>query len=186
MRGPDWSLPFHISVNASDTTIGEVLGQHEEKKPYGIYFINRNLSLVELNYTVTENEFLAVVYAINKFHHYITRYQVFIHTNHSTIRYLINKSITNARVIRWLLLLQEFYITIIDRIGKDNVVVDFLAQLTNHGEAIPVEDHFIDEQLFSISTNLPWHVDTANYLVARKFLDHLSPQEKKRIVKQSA
>eukprot|EP00253_Pinus_taeda_P002860 PITA_02860 len=69
-----------------------------------------------LNYTVTEKEFLAVIYAINKFRHYITGYTTFVHTDHSTIKYLMNKSVTNARVTRRLLLLQEFDITIVDRL----------------------------------------------------------------------
>ena len=63
------------------------------------------MDLAELNYTVTEKELLAVVYAINKFRHYLTSYSTFIHTDHSTIKYLMNKPITNARVTRWLLLL---------------------------------------------------------------------------------
>ena len=50
----------------------------------------------ELNYIVTEREFLAVVYAINNIRHYITRYPTFIHTDHTTIKYLMNKPITNA------------------------------------------------------------------------------------------
>ena len=87
------------------------------------------MALAELNYTVTEREFLAVVYAINKFRHYVTGYPTFIHTNHTTIKYLMNKLITNAQVTRWLLLLQEFDITIVDRPGKENVVVDFLSRL---------------------------------------------------------
>jgi hypothetical protein len=81
---------------------------------------------VELNYIVTEREFLAVVYAINKFRHYVTGYPNFIHIDLIAIKYLMNKPITNARVTRWLLLLQEFDITIVDRPGKENVVVDFL------------------------------------------------------------
>ena len=85
LRGPDWSLPFHISTNASDTTIGGVLGQNEGQAPYAIYFISKNLTPAELNYTITENEFLAVIYAINNFHHYITGYEVFVHTDHSSI-----------------------------------------------------------------------------------------------------
>jgi hypothetical protein len=60
----------------------------------------------ELNYTVTERELLAVVYAINKSRHYIAGYPTFIHNDHTTIKYLINKPITNAQVTRWLLLLQ--------------------------------------------------------------------------------
>ena len=72
----------------------------------------------ELNYIVTEKKFLVVVYSINKFRHYIIRYEVFLHTDHSTIIFLMNKPITNSRVTRWLLLLQEFNITVIDRPGK--------------------------------------------------------------------
>jgi hypothetical protein len=67
LRRPDWTLPFHMSSDASDTAIGVVLGQEENHLPYVIYFISKNMSLVELNYTVIEKEFLAIIYAINKF-----------------------------------------------------------------------------------------------------------------------
>jgi hypothetical protein len=186
LRGPNWSIPFHISTDASDTTIGVVLGQKEEQRPYAIYYISKNLTPAEKNYTVTEKEFLVVVYAINKFRHYITGYSVFVHTDHSAIRYLMNKSITNGRVTRWLLLLQEFDISIIDKPGKENVVVDFLSRLTNEGEAIPVEDNFPDEHLFALSTNTPWFADIANYLAAGRLPQHLSPKERQRVIRQSA
>ena len=81
---------------------------------HAIYFISKNLTHAELNYTGIEKEFLAVVYSINKFCHYITGYEVFVHTDHSAIIFLMNKPITNGRVTQWLLLLQEFNITIID------------------------------------------------------------------------
>ena len=100
LRGPNWTLPFHISTDASDSSLGVVLGQQEGRQHYAIYFINKNLTPAELNYTITEKEFLAVIYAINKFRHYITGYVVFVHTDHSTIRYLMNKPITNARITR--------------------------------------------------------------------------------------
>jgi len=54
LRGPNWDLPFQILLDASHTTIGVVLQQEEDKKPYAIYYISKNLSPVELNYTVTE------------------------------------------------------------------------------------------------------------------------------------
>ena len=60
---------------------------------------------------------LAVVHAVNKFRHYITGYEIFVHTDHSALRYLMNKSITNGRITRWLLLMQEFNITVLDRPG---------------------------------------------------------------------
>ena len=72
LRGPDWALPFHISSDALDTAIGVLLGQEENRLPYDIYFISKNMTPAELNYIVTENEFLAVIYAINKLRHYIT------------------------------------------------------------------------------------------------------------------
>ena len=129
LREPNWALPFHISSDASDTTIGAVMAQEENHLPYAIYFISKNMIPAELHYTATEKEFLAVIYAINKFRHYITGYSTFVHIYHSAIKYLMNKYITNARVTRWLLLLQEFDMTIIDRPGKENVVVDFLSRL---------------------------------------------------------
>jgi hypothetical protein len=73
---------------------------------YAIYFISKNVTPAELNYTVTKKEMLVVVHAVNKFRHYITGYEVFIHTDHSAIKYLMNKPITNGRITRWLLLMQ--------------------------------------------------------------------------------
>jgi len=82
LRGLDWELPFHISSDSSDTTIGAVLGQEENNLPYAIYFISKNMTPTDLNYTVIEKEFLAVIYAINQFRHYITGYPTFVHTDH--------------------------------------------------------------------------------------------------------
>ena len=73
-----------------------------------------------------------MVHAINKFRHYITDYPTFVHTDHSAIRYLMNKPIAPRRITRWLLLLQEFDITIVDKPGKDNVVADFLSRLNTN------------------------------------------------------
>jgi hypothetical protein len=105
LRGGNWKIPFHISTDASDIAIGVVLGKEEDKKPYAIYFISKNLNPDELNYIVTEKEILVVIHAINKFRHYIIGYLVVLYTDHSAIRYLANKPITNGRVTRWLLLL---------------------------------------------------------------------------------
>jgi hypothetical protein len=92
-------------------------------------------------------------------------YEVFVHTDHSTIRFLMNKHVTNSRVTRCLLLLQEFNITIIDRPRKYNLIVDFLSRLIHIGDNAPVDDNFLDEISFSISTYTPWYVGVANYLV---------------------
>jgi hypothetical protein len=104
--------------------LGVVLGQRENQLPYAIYFVSKNISPTEVNYIVTENEFLSIVHAINKFRHYITWYEVFVHIDHSAIRFLMNKPVTDDRVTRWLLLLQEFNITIIDSLLVPKVALD--------------------------------------------------------------
>ena len=57
LRVLEWTLPFHISTDSSDMAIGGVLGQKEGKAPYAIYFISKNMTPAELNYTFTENKF---------------------------------------------------------------------------------------------------------------------------------
>ena len=96
LRGANWALPFHISFDAFDTAIGEVLGQQDGQAPYEIYCISKKFAHAKLNYTVIEKDFLTIVYSINKFRHYITGYPTFVHTDHSCIKYLMNKHVTNA------------------------------------------------------------------------------------------
>jgi hypothetical protein len=182
LRGPNWKIPFHISTDASNITIGVVLGQEEDTKPYTIYFISKNLTPAELNYTVAEKEFLAVIHAINKFLHYIIGYLVILYTDHSAIRYLTNKLITNGRVTRWLLLLQEFDITIKDRPGRENLVTNFLSCIPKTNDSLIVENQFPDEHLFFVTTKPPWYADVENYLAAGRLPSHLSSRERKLIV----
>jgi hypothetical protein len=186
LRRMNGSLLFHIYTNVSHSSIGEVMGKKENSLTHVVYFLRKNIAHVELNYTVTEKEFFAVVYAINKFRHYITRYNSFIHTDHSAIRYLMNREITNGIITRWLLLLQEFNITILDRPGKENQVDDFLSRLNNEGENTHVDDSFPDENFLSISTNSTWFADIANYRVIGKLSPQFSLKERKRVVRLSA
>ena len=133
-----------------------------------------------------EKEFLAVVHAINKFRHYINGYDVFVHTHHSTIKFLMNKYITSGRVTQWILFLQEFNITIIDKPGKENLVAYFLSRLPRDGENIPINDDFPDEHLFVVAVKMPWFADISNYLDIGNIPVHLPKHEKQRIVQQSA
>ena len=67
MRSPNWNLPFEIMCDASDYAIGAVLGQREDKKAFVIYYASKTLDSAQANYTTTEKEFLAVVFALEKF-----------------------------------------------------------------------------------------------------------------------
>ena len=109
----------------------------------------------KLNYTATEKEFLAVVYSINKFRHYIVGYEVFVHTDHCTIIFLMNKPITNGRVTQWILLLQEFKIIVIDRPGKENLVAHFLSHIQHEDGTKPVDDTLPNKHLFVVSIQTP-------------------------------
>jgi hypothetical protein len=97
----------------------------------------------------------------------------------------MNKPITNGRVPRWVLLLQEFNITILDQPGKENLVANFISCIKHEGDDIPADDSFPDEHLISLSINTPWFVDMENYLATRKLPTHFSPHEKHRIIMQS-
>ena len=87
----------------------------------------------------------------------------------------MNKLITNGRVTQWILLLQEFNITVINRPGKENLVADFLSRIQHDSDSKPIDDTFPDEHMFVVSIQTPWFVDIANYLVTRKVPHHLSP-----------
>ena len=166
VSAPDWDLLFELMCDASDYAIGAVLGQRKENKHHVIYYASKTLTGATLNYTTTEKEFLEVVFALDKFRAYLLGSQVIVYTDHAAIRYLIEKKDSKARLIRWVLLLQEFSYVIKDRKGSENVVADHLSRLTHPANNLQVNETFPDEQLFSITKhNLPWYADIVNYLV---------------------
>jgi len=109
-----------------------------------------------------------------------------LYIDHSFIQYLANKPITNGRVTQWLLLLQEFDITIKDFLGKENPVVDFLSRIPKVNDPLVVDDQFSNEHLFFVAVKTPWYVDVENYLAVGKLPKHLTTRERKLIVQHSA
>ncbi|KAK1695407.1 hypothetical protein QYE76_012104 [Lolium multiflorum] len=128
--------------------VGAVLGQRVDKKLNVIHYASKTLDAAQRNYATTEKELLAVVFACDKFRPYIVDSKVTIHTDHAAIRYLMTKKDAKPRLIRWVLLLQEFDLHIIDRKGADNPVADNLSRLENIAyDPVPVNDSFPNEQL---------------------------------------
>ena len=78
-----------------------------------------------------------------------------MHIDYTIIKNLLTKPITNGIVTRWLLLLQEFDISVMDRLGKNNLVADFISRIISTNKSLHVDDAFPYEHLFSISTNVP-------------------------------
>ncbi|KAK1561699.1 hypothetical protein QYE76_007749 [Lolium multiflorum] len=133
---------------------GAVLGQRVDKKLNVIHYASKTLDAAQRNYATTEKELLAVVFACDKFRPYIVDSKVTIHTDHAAIRYLMTKKDAKPRLIRWVLLLQEFDLHIIDRKGADNPVADNLSRLENIAyDPVPVNDSFPNEQLAVIKVS---------------------------------
>ena len=179
---PDWSFPFELMCDASDYAIGAVLGQKREKIFQVIYYASRTLNDAQLNYATTEKELLAIVFAFDKFRPYLIGNKVVVHTDHSAIKYLMTKKDAKPRLIRWVLLLQEFDVEIKDKKGTENLVADHLSRLEGARDDIPVNDEFPDEKLFAIEDKreVPWFADYVNYLVAKVIPPEFNYQKKKR------
>ncbi|GJY49695.1 reverse transcriptase domain-containing protein [Tanacetum coccineum] len=105
---PDWDLPFELMCDASDFAMGVVLGKHHEKHFRPIHYASKTMNEAESHYTTTEKEMLAVVYAFEKFRSYLILNKSIVYTDHSALKYLFAKKDSKARLLRWVLLLQEF------------------------------------------------------------------------------
>ncbi|CAN6576789.1 unnamed protein product [Malus baccata var. baccata] len=181
---PDWSLPFELMCDASDYAIGAVLGQRKNKQPHVIYYASRTLNDAQLNYSTTEKELLAVVFALDKFRSYLLGTKVIIFTNLAALKYLLMKKEAKPRLIRWMLLLQEFDIEIRDKKGVENVVADHLSRMV-HEEASPISETFPDEQLMSIHVSEPWYADLVNFLVSKHIPSTLNRNQRDKLKKDA-
>ncbi|GKA97298.1 reverse transcriptase domain-containing protein [Tanacetum coccineum] len=161
---PDWNLPFELMCDASDFAIAQI------------------------HYTTTEKEMLAVVYAFEKFRPYLILSKSIVYTDHSALKYLMNKQDAKPRLLRWVLLLQEFDITICDKKGSENLAADHLSRLENpHKDVLEnkdINEHFPLETLRVISSeSTPWFADYANYHAGNFIIKGMSTQQKRKFFK---
>ena len=184
MAKPDWNREFEIMCDASDFAMGAVLGQKDEKVFKAIYYASKTFNEAQENYSTTEKEMLAIVFACEKFRPYILGSHVVIHTDHAAIKYLMAKKEAKPRLIRWVLLLQEFDLEIKDKKGSDNVIADHLSRVekpTIREEGREIAENFPDEQLFQLSLQSPWYADIVNYLACGIMPPDFSYQQRKKL-----
>ena len=144
---------------------GVILRQRIDNKQHMIYFSSKTFNDAQLNYTTIEKEFLAVVFALEKFCPYLLGSKITIFTDHSALRYLMTKKDAKARLIRWILLLKDFDLEIRYKKGIENVVDDHLSCIPNFPcIELPINNDFLDEQLLVVFRK-PWFADIVNYLV---------------------
>nr|CAN77278.1 hypothetical protein VITISV_015828 [Vitis vinifera] len=127
-----------------------------------------------------KKEFLVVVFALDKFHAYLVGSLIIVFTDYSTLKYLLTKQDEKARLIRWILLLQEFNLQIRDEKGVENVVADHLSRLaiTHNSHVLPINDDFLEESLMLLE-NTPWYAHIANYLVTGEVVSKWKAQDRK-------
>ena len=148
-----------------------------------IYYPSKTLDSAQSNYTTTEKEFLVVVFALEKFRSYNVGSPVTIFTNHAALKYFLSKQDTKPRLTRWILLCQEFNLTIKDKKGVENVVADHMSWLVleTTSEVLPIGDTFPDEQLIAL-VNCPWYADIVNYLVTGHIPPQWTSQQKRKFL----
>nr|GEZ03645.1 reverse transcriptase domain-containing protein [Tanacetum cinerariifolium] len=172
---PNWDLPFELMCDASDFAIVAVLGQRYKKHFRPIHYASKTLTEAESDYTTTKKEMLAVVYAFEKFRPYLIMNKCIVHTDHSALKYLFAKKDAKARLLQWVLLLQEFHFDVLDTKGAENLAADHLSRLEKLYENVldpkEINETFTLETLSTVTfrgdSSAPWFTDFANYRVVK-------------------
>nr|GEZ46230.1 reverse transcriptase domain-containing protein [Tanacetum cinerariifolium] len=185
---PDWNLPFELMCDASDFAIGAVLGQRKMKHFQPIHYASKTMTEAQIHYTTTEKEMLAVVYAFEKFRPYLVLSKSIVYTDHSALKYLLSKQEAKLRLLRWVILLQEFDIIIRDKKGSENLAADHLSRLENPHKDVfenkDVNENVPLETLRSISSgSTPWFADIANFHAGNFIKKGLTSQQKIKFFK---
>ncbi|GJW65114.1 reverse transcriptase domain-containing protein [Tanacetum coccineum] len=134
---------------------------------------------------------LAVVYAFEKFRSYLIMNKSVVYTDHSALKYLFNKKDAKARLLRWVLLLQEFDFKVIDTKGAENYAADHLSRLENPYENVfdpkEINETFPLETLNIVTSrdnqSTPWFADIANYHAGNFIIKGMITQQKKNFFK---
>nr|GEV75174.1 reverse transcriptase domain-containing protein [Tanacetum cinerariifolium] len=124
---PDWDLPFELMCDTSDFAIGAVLGQRKTKHFQPIHYASKTMTDAQAHYIATEKELLAMVYSFEKFWPYLVLSKSIMYTDHYALKYLFNKQDAKPKLLRWVLHMQEFYITVRDKKRAKNLAADHLS-----------------------------------------------------------
>nr|GEU56238.1 reverse transcriptase domain-containing protein [Tanacetum cinerariifolium] len=184
----DWYIPFKLMCDASDFAIGLVLGQRKTKHFLPIHYSSQTMIEAQIHYTTTKKEMLTVVYAFEKFRPYHVLSKSIVYTDHSALKYLLNKQDAKPRLIRWVLLLQEFDIIIRYKKETKNLTAENLSRLENPHKDVSenkvINENFPLETLGKISSgSTPWFADFVNFYAGNFIVKRMSSQQKNKFFK---
>ena len=124
-----------------------------------------------------KKELLAVVFAIDKFTSYLVGTKVIVYIDHTALKYLLTKKDAKPRLIRWILLLQEFDLEIKDKKGVENSVADHLSRMPITSTQDPLINDFLrDDMLLKVTAPHPWYANIVNFMVS----GYVPPGERKK------
>nr|GEV01817.1 reverse transcriptase domain-containing protein [Tanacetum cinerariifolium] len=180
----DWDMPFELMCDARDIAIGAVLAQRQEKHFRLIHYASKTVTEAESNYIITEKEMLAVVYSFEQFRSYLIMNKSIVYTDHSALKYLFAKKDSKARLLRWVLLLQEFTFKVIDTKGAENLAIDHLSRLENPHQNVldpkEINESFPLETLNLVSSrgnsSASWFANFVNYHAGNFVVKGMSSQ----------
>jgi hypothetical protein len=184
---PKWDVEFHVHVDASCIALGAVLTQEGgEGLDHPIAFASRRLSKAEKNYSTTEREGLAMVYALQKYGHYLLGGHFKMYTDHSALKYLVNKPVLGGRICRWLLLFQEYDFEVVVKPGCLNAGPDHLSRIETGEEPTSLEEGLPDAQLFVVRVADGHFEDIIHFLTTGTAPKEYYVQQKKELVVRAA
>jgi hypothetical protein len=129
LRYPDFERSFIIYTDASGIGLGAVLSQIQDNGKEGVIaYASRSLNQAERNYPITDQECLAVIWAIKHFQHYLGLKPFTIVTDHSALKWLQTSKLPKGRRARWVMELQQYDFKIMHRPGKANSNADALSR----------------------------------------------------------
>nr|GEV53266.1 reverse transcriptase domain-containing protein [Tanacetum cinerariifolium] len=188
----DSPWPFELMCDASDFAVGAVLGQRIEKHFRPIHYASKTMTEAESNYTTTKKEMLAVVYAFEKFRSYLIMNKSIVYMDHSALKYLFAKKDAKARLLRWILLLQEFDFKVIDTKGAENYAAGHLSLLENPYENVfdpkEINEFFPLQTISKLSPHdqsTSWFAHFANYHAGKFIIKGMSTQQKNKFFKDA-